>query len=356
SIQVRANKSSHRSGIGNSELAAHEGVYISEPAKRLPKTGRLLCFVLTSPKFYSTRVLAVNQTWLPRCDHGQFFANVPMDPTIPHSTVLNHIPDDYKHLFQKSMISFHYAFTRISDQFDWYFKADDDTYVIMEHMYEYLATLDPTEPYYLGYTLRPYFKRGYNGGGAGYVLSRAALKLFIDRVFFDRILCPFQYNEDVGIARCLYNVEVFPHDTRNEKRQPRFNTYHPSSMLRGVIPDEWHYYKPRKGRRWIAPELITFHHVSAEEILTFDDLLYRMRSPQLSKITKSTVTRTIETKSIEKKWIETKSTEMKLTETKLSEIEDSNKITAIDDLSSENGNGTAALELLEWNYVDGENP
>ncbi|VDM54477.1 unnamed protein product [Angiostrongylus costaricensis] len=182
-------------------MVAHEGVCVSEPAKRLPKTGRLLCFVLTSPKFYGTRVLAVNETWLPRCDHGQFFANIPMDPTIPHSTVLNGIPDDYKYLFQKSMISFHYAFTEISDQFDWYFKADDDTYVIMEHMYEYLATLDPTEPYYLGYTLRPYFKRGYNGGGAGYVLSRAALKLFIDRVFFDRTLCPLEYNEDVGIAR-----------------------------------------------------------------------------------------------------------------------------------------------------------
>ncbi|VDM64098.1 unnamed protein product [Angiostrongylus costaricensis] len=230
----------------SSELTSYEGVHVSEAAKRLPKSGRLLCFVLTSPKFYATRVLAVNVTWLPRCDHGQFFANVPIDPTIPHSTVLKRIPDDYRYLFQKSMISFHYAFTQISDQFDWYFKADDDTYVIMEHMYEYLATLDPTEPYYLGYTLRPYLKRGYNGGGAGYVLSRAALKLFLQRAFFDRTICPIDFNEDVGIGRCLQNVEIFPHDTRNKKGQPRFNTYRPSYMFRGLISDEWHYYKPLK--------------------------------------------------------------------------------------------------------------
>ncbi|KJH40345.1 hypothetical protein DICVIV_13709 [Dictyocaulus viviparus] len=197
------------------------------------------------------KVLAVNETWLPRCDHGQFFTSVQMDPSIPHSTVLKNIPDDYNYLFHKTMTSIHYAFTNVSDQFDWYFKADDDTYVIMEHMYEYLATLDPTEPYYLGYTLRPYLKRGYNGGGAGYVMSRAAVKLFLKRSFFNRTICPIDLSEDVGIGRCLENIEIYPHDTRNEKRQQRFNTYRPIDMFQGLIADEWHYYKQIKARAFM---------------------------------------------------------------------------------------------------------
>ncbi|KAL6743720.1 hypothetical protein Aduo_016728 [Ancylostoma duodenale] len=263
-----------------------EDVYVSEAARRLPKKGRLLCFVITTPRYHSTRVPAINETWLPRCDHGQFFTSEEMDSSIPHSTVLANLPDDYDYLFHKTLLSFYYAFSEISDKFDWYYKADDDTYVVMEHMYEYLATLDPNEPYYLGYTLKPYLTRGYNGGGAGYVLSRAALKLFLNRAYGDRKTCPFDPSEDLGMGRCLESIEIFPHDTRNEFGQQRFHTYRPDDMYHGKIADEWHYYQQIKGHNWIAHDLISLHHLTPDEIRTYDDLLYRMRSPQLSNATK----------------------------------------------------------------------
>ncbi|RCN30277.1 N-acetyllactosaminide 3-alpha-galactosyltransferase [Ancylostoma caninum] len=272
-----------------------EDVYVSEAARRLPKKGRLLCFVITTPRYHNTRVPAINETWLPRCDHGQFFTSEEMDSSIPHSTVLANLPDDYDYLFHKTLLSFYYAFSEISDKFDWYYKADDDTYVVMEHMYEYLATLDPNEPYYLGYTLKPYLTRGYNGGGAGYVLSRAALKLFLNRAYGDRKTCPFDPSEDLGMGRCLESIEIFPHDTRNEYGQQRFHTYRPDDMYHGKIADEWHYYQQIKGHNWIAPDLISLHHLTPDEIRTFDDLLYRMRSPQLSNITKQSSLETTNT-------------------------------------------------------------
>nr|CDJ81762.1 Protein C16D9.6 [Haemonchus contortus] len=265
-----------------SDIISYERVKVSKQAQLLPKKGRLLCFVITTPKYHYTRVPAIYETWLPRCDHGQFFTSERMGEEVPHSTVLADLPDDYRYLFQKTMIALHYAYTNISDQFDWYYKADDDTYVIMEHMYEYLATLDPSEPYYLGYTMKPFLKRGYNGGGAGYVLSRAALKLFIDRAFHDRTNCPFDSSEDVGLGRCLQNIEIYPHDTRNENGQQRFHTYRPDDMFHGKVLDEWHYYPQINGHDWIAPDLISIHHLHQDEIRAYDDLLYRMRSPQLS--------------------------------------------------------------------------
>ena len=33
---------------------------------------------------------------------------------------------------------------------DWFFKADDDTYTIMENLREYIATKDPNLPWFLG--------------------------------------------------------------------------------------------------------------------------------------------------------------------------------------------------------------
>ncbi|VDL63241.1 unnamed protein product [Nippostrongylus brasiliensis] len=168
-----------------------------------------------------------------------------MSPDVPYSTPFTNVPDAYSYLFRKTIVAFHYAFTKISDKFDWYFKADDDTYVIMEHMYEYLEKFNPNEPYYFGYRMKPHLVRGYNGGGGGYVLSRAAVKLFLDRAFYNRKICPFDNNEDVGMGRCLQNLEIFPYDTRNEKGQHRFHTYRPDVQFNGAIANEWHFY-PQK--------------------------------------------------------------------------------------------------------------
>ncbi|VDL82450.1 unnamed protein product, partial [Nippostrongylus brasiliensis] len=92
---------------------------------------------------------------------------------------------------------------------------------------------------------------GYNGGGGGYVLSRAAVKLFLDRAFYNRKICPFDNNEDVGMGRCLQNLEIFPYDTRNEKGQHRFHTYRPDVQFNGAIANEWHFY-PQKTREHSA--------------------------------------------------------------------------------------------------------
>ncbi|VDM79664.1 unnamed protein product [Strongylus vulgaris] len=116
------------------------------------------------------------------------------------------------------------------------------------------------------------------------------------RAYGDRKACPFDESEDVGMGRCLQSIEIYPHDTRNEHGQQRFHTYRPDDMFHGKIADEWHYYKQINGHNWIAPELITLHHLSPDEIRTYDDLLYRMRSPQLSKLNKSPVSQQKEEK------------------------------------------------------------
>uniref|UniRef100_A0A1I8FCL0 N-acetylgalactosaminide beta-1,3-galactosyltransferase n=1 Tax=Macrostomum lignano TaxID=282301 RepID=A0A1I8FCL0_9PLAT len=66
------------------------------------------------------------------------------------------------------------------DQFDFVLKADDDTFVVVENLRLLLAPLDPGQPVHLGrwffYDRDP--KQSYMSGGGGYVLSRAAVRLF----------------------------------------------------------------------------------------------------------------------------------------------------------------------------------
>ncbi|CAD6194332.1 unnamed protein product [Caenorhabditis auriculariae] len=251
---------------------------VKSPAlKKLHTSGDLFCWVQTSKQYHDTRALAISETWIRRCTHGQLFTSEPFeDDNIPYSTVFAGIPDEYSNLFYKSRYAFHYIYQHISKDFRWYLKADDDTYVIVEHLTNYLLTLDHDKPYFLGYVLKPYLDRGYNAGGAGYVLSRAALKIFSEQLYPNETLCPDNIYEDVGIANCLANVGIFPGDTRNSKGQNRFNAFSPADVFHQKSGEaDWRYYPEKSGYDAFARDFISFHKLAPDEIRLFDILLYR---------------------------------------------------------------------------------
>ncbi|CAJ0579329.1 unnamed protein product, partial [Mesorhabditis spiculigera] len=258
-------------------------IHVSPAARKLPKSGSLFCWAMTSTKYHGDRVPAVNGTWLPRCDHGQFFTNDAMDPelNIAYSTVFAGIPDTYENLFFKTRYALRHIYRNISSQFNWYLKADDDTYVIVENLRAYLAKLDPNIPYYLGYRLRPYLEHGYNGGGAGYVLSRAAMELFSEKLYDNATLCPDDIYEDLGVGRCFANVQIYPLDTRNNRGQQRFNTFRPDQVFKGSVVKApyWIYDVEIKGFDAVGEDLVSFHHITPDEMRLFEMLLYRVRKP-----------------------------------------------------------------------------
>ena len=65
------------------------------------------------------------------------------------------------------------------DEADWFLKADDDSYIIIENLKAFLQQHSPLDPVQFGCKLIQIVKKGYMSGGAGYVLSREALKRFV---------------------------------------------------------------------------------------------------------------------------------------------------------------------------------
>ena len=63
----------------------------------------------------------------------------------------------------------------IQDEADWFLKADDDTYTIVENLRFLLEDKNSSAPVYFGHKFKPYVDQGYFSGGAGYVLSKEAL-------------------------------------------------------------------------------------------------------------------------------------------------------------------------------------
>ena len=134
-------------------------------------------------------------------------------------------------LWRKTRAALHYVHDRYANDYDFFVKADDDTYIIMENLRLLLTTYDANDPTYLGCRFRPIAPEGYNAGGAGYVLSRTALRQFVNDL--NRTLCPYGLNvdEDATLGRCLATLGIYPGDTRDRLGQYRFLPIAPEAHL-----------------------------------------------------------------------------------------------------------------------------
>jgi hypothetical protein len=137
-------------------------LYHSEYHKRTPSP-RVLCLILTSPKYFPTRTKAVHETWGPRCDRHFFITEYPQNnkkseefkiaKQIPIAPIKN-ITAGYGHLTQKSTLAFLFAYENYLNDFDWFVKADDDTYLFVEHLKAFLSEQNSSEPITFGYNFK----------------------------------------------------------------------------------------------------------------------------------------------------------------------------------------------------------
>jgi glycoprotein-N-acetylgalactosamine 3-beta-galactosyltransferase len=143
--------------------------------------GKVLCFKIV-PEAYTTspQAQAVRDTWARRCDRLILFTTGSSNAAtnaiqLPGLTNANADRWDSVHP-AITYISQHYL-----DEFDWFLKTDDDTYVVVDNLRAYLKTLPSpaTTPYYLGrrlFHVNPQY--GHNWGG-GYVLNKVAVQKLV---------------------------------------------------------------------------------------------------------------------------------------------------------------------------------
>ena len=170
----------------------------------------------------------VKKTWGKRCDILLFFGSEG-DDEFPVIGV--NVTEGRSHLTEKTHEAFRYVYKHYMDKADWFLKADDDAYVLVDNLKQYLSGLNTSEGLHLGFTAVGVTPKGFNSGGAGYVLSKEALRRFGTRGW-DKQICPYLGGaEDADMSRCMYHLGVNIVNVLDEKNRTRFHSHHPLTHI-----------------------------------------------------------------------------------------------------------------------------
>ena len=169
----------------------------------------LFCFILTSPKNFYHKATAVYKTWANKCDGLRFISVIPkqylneetkyfkqnsenvsieVDHPFPILQPAGHRNEVYKKLTDKVYLTLIDIHNR-HNKYDWYLKADDDTYVFVDYLREFVANKNSSVASRFGYNLKR-----WQSGGAGYLLSNKALNEIGNKLKLNYQFCPNKGN------------------------------------------------------------------------------------------------------------------------------------------------------------------
>ena len=240
---------------------------------------RVLCWVMTNPKNHKTKCKPIKETWGKRCNILLFMSSE-TDDSLP--SVALKVPEGRENLWLKTKAAWKYVQKHYLYRADWFLKADDDTYVVVENLRHFVSHFDSEKPHYFGRKFKPF--GSYNSGGAGYIFSRETVRRFGD-VIQDKSRCPeASFAEDVEVGRCLAKVAVTAGITLDKRGRELFHPLPPEHhLIPGYLKKDfwiWSYnFHPYKdGPECCSDYSITFHYINPNMMYQLEYFIYHLRA------------------------------------------------------------------------------
>ncbi|XP_069105956.1 glycoprotein-N-acetylgalactosamine 3-beta-galactosyltransferase 1-like isoform X2 [Argopecten irradians] len=259
------------------QIAKDSSMYVEKSAAdEIYKNVTVLCYILTMEANLDNKVAVVNTTWARRCNRVLYILCTGRNGPDILSTCA--IGESKEHLTGKVRYSIKHIYQHYLNQYDWFLKADDDTFVVMENL-RYLLSHYPTDKAgYLGYHFKLFVNQGYMSGGAGYVINRQALKQIVEWGFGGNYCREDGGDEDVEIGRCLEASGVSVFSSLDKFDRETFHTDSPWKHALGLQPeylDEYSNNGVKTGADCCSQYPVTYHHMDEEHMLFLEHMLYR---------------------------------------------------------------------------------
>jgi len=226
-----------------------DGLTIAPPQPNAPT---VLCYILSVDSLAAS-IQRVKETWGQSCD-GFFVASNATDDSLNAVAIATSSEQNWRNLWEKNREALRYLHDHhISQSYDWIFKADTDSYVIMPNLKAVLAPLNMSRPQLVGhrYVSRKDHSntsswknqakddRGVFCAGAGYAFNTAFLNAFMTVIDTPECVLSPGFPEDVGIAKCFAShFPLSPTPTRDDLGRERFHPF-PPDYLRTINGTGW---------------------------------------------------------------------------------------------------------------------
>jgi glycoprotein-N-acetylgalactosamine 3-beta-galactosyltransferase len=285
-------------------------------------TTNIICFIMTNND-RALRVKTVQDTWGKRCNHV-LVASDQDEPLI--NAVAMSAASTYENLWNKLNETLHYiwdtycATNTPGTQYDWIFKVDDDTYVVMQNLQAFLNSPEVQVKHQNGEPLiygrlfgwpllsslkklpnffdqrqnpenaefgRHFYQRVnpqetllYHSGGAGYVMNKPYLQLLLKTLRSPDTLRGFP-DEDMAVSINMWYQGVRPQPTRDDQGRERFHPESPDSMYHLYNETSAWLFDFHKtigginhGPQCCSPSSISFHHIQPMMMRIIEYQLY----------------------------------------------------------------------------------
>lgn len=253
---------------------------------RNPPRQRILCWILTQYRAYATKATAVNNTWGRDCDH-LFFVGTESYPGLNILVTETGQPESRDILWMKTQQAWTYIYENFLDDYDWFWKADDDTFTIMPNLRAFAAQHDPQEPAHFGRVLYANgqfeYVNAFVSGGSGMLLSQEAVRRLKKATQEDPFNYPPPHNapadKHTSLALNRVGAGVKTRDSRDSKGRQYFITIGLEAeyrLTRASDPGSWlwtYSNDTREGDACCAKDWIGTHYIREFQAYTLYNML-----------------------------------------------------------------------------------
>jgi hypothetical protein len=180
--------------------------------QELRRRRTLFVGVVTAKNYLPTRAKAIYESWGADAAKLMFFSSSGSTSQELPVVSLPDVDDTYPPQ-KKVFRMLKYMHDHYIDEYEWFMRADDDVYVRVERLVQFLDKIDTSKPIYLG---QPGFGRPedrkrlslhdgevYCMGGPGVLMNRALLRKLAPWIEDCIAHTVVSWNEDVEIGRCV---------------------------------------------------------------------------------------------------------------------------------------------------------